>query len=539
MEKAVEPDFRTLFEALPGLYLALDTELRIVAASDEFLAATMTKRDRIVGRGIFEVFPDNPDDPKASGVSKLSASLNRVRRERVPNAMAIGKYDIPRPEEEGGGFEKRFWSPKNLPVLDESGQLVYIIHRVEDVTEFVRLMDKRTEQEVEIYLRTQELQQLNEQLQAADQAKNEFLSRMSHELRTPLAAIMGFSELFALADLDEKKSEWAATLLRAGKHLLQLVDEVLDISRIEAGELSISVEPVAVAPLLADAMEMIQPMADGRRVTLRDPEIQDGCSYVRADTQRLKQVLINLLSNAVKYNREGGEVEISAKREGSDWIRIGVTDTGPGIDPDSFEKLFTPFERLDAGADVEGTGLGLALSRSLVEAMHGSLTVSSTPGEGSTFTVELPMGEPAAVVAAAEERDGEELVAKRSYDGERRLLYVEDTVANIRLVEEILSARPSVRLLPAGMGSLGIELATEHRPDLVLLDLHLPDLGGAEVLARLRADERTRDIPVVVLSADATDRTPGPLLEAGAQAYLTKPIGVRELLEVVDTYVAG
>jgi CheY-like chemotaxis protein len=317
------------------------------------------------------------------------------------------------------------------------------------------------------------------------------------------------------------------------------VDEVLDISRIEAGELSISVEPVAVAPLLADAMEMIEPMADGRRVTLRDPEIEDGCTYVRADTQRLKQVLINLLSNAVKYNREGGEVEVSAVREGSDWVRISVTDTGPGIDPDSFEKLFTPFERLDAGADVEGTGLGLALSRSLVEAMHGSLTVSSAPGEGSTFTVELPMGEPAAVVAAAAERDSGELVATRSYDGERRLLYVEDTVANIRLVEEILSARPSVRLLPAGMGSLGIELATEHRPDLVLLDLHLPDLGGAEVLARLRGDDRTRDIPVVVLSADATDRTPGPLLEAGAQAYLTKPISVRELLEVVDTYIAG
>jgi signal transduction histidine kinase len=539
VEKAVEPDFRTLFEALPGLYLALDTELRIVAASDEFLAATMTKRDRIVGRGIFEVFPDNPDDPKASGVSKLSASLNRVRRERVPNAMAIGKYDIPRPEEEGGGFEKRFWSPKNLPVLDESGQLVYIIHRVEDVTEFVRLMDKRTEQEVEIYLRTQELQQLNEQLQAADQAKNEFLSRMSHELRTPLAAIMGFSELFALADLDEKKNEWAATLLRAGKHLLQLVDEVLDISRIEAGELSISVEPVAVQPLLADAMEMIQPMAEGRRVTIHKPDVGDGSRYVRADTQRLKQVLINLLSNAVKYNREGGEVEISAVRTGSDQVRIGVKDTGPGIDPDSFEKLFTPFERLDAGADVQGTGLGLALSRSLVEAMQGSLTVSSAPGEGSTFTVELRMGEPAAVVAATAELDGGELIATRSYDGERRLLYVEDTVANIRLVEEILSARPSVKLLPAGMGSLGIELATEHQPDLVLLDLHLPDLGGEEVLAQLRADSRTKDIPVVVLSADATARTPGPLLEAGAQAYLTKPIGVRELLEVVDTYVAG
>jgi signal transduction histidine kinase len=539
MEKAVEPDFRRLFEALPGLYLVLDPELRIIAASDAFLAATMTKRDRIVGRDIFDVFPDNPDDSRASGVSKLAASLNRVRSQRLPNAMAIGKYDIPRPEEDGGGFVERFWSPRNIPVLDESGQLIYIVHRVEDVTEFVRLTKRGTEQQAEIYLRTQELQQLNEQLQAADRAKNEFLSRMSHELRTPLAAIMGFSELFALADLDEKKSEWAATLLRAGKHLLQLVDEVLDISRIEAGELSLSVEPVAVGPLLADAMEMIQPMAQGRRVTLHRPDIGEGCSYVRADAQRLKQVLINLLSNAVKYNREGGEVEIAAMRAGSDWVRIGVTDTGPGIDPDSFEKLFTPFERLDAGAEVQGTGLGLALSRSLAEAMQGSLTVNSVPGDGSTFTVELRMGEPAAVVAEAAERDAGELVAKRSYDGERRLLYVEDTVANIRLVEEILSARPSVRLLPAGMGSLGIELATEHRPDLVLLDLHLPDLGGEEVLARLRGDERTKDIPVVVLSADATDRTPGPLLEAGAQAYLTKPIGVRELLEVVDTYVAG
>ena len=169
--------------------------------------------------------------------------------------------------------------------------------------------------------------------------------------------------------------------------------------------------------------------------------------------------------------------------------------------------------------------------------MHGTLTVSSTPGEGSTFTVELGRGEPAAVEAAATEEHA--LVASRTYDSERSLLYIEDTVANVRLVEEILNSRPSIRLLPAGMGSLGLELAAEHQPDLILLDLHLPDLDGDEVLARMRADKRTRDIPVVILSADATDRTPGPLLEAGAQAYLTKPIGVRELLEVVDAYVAG
>jgi signal transduction histidine kinase/ActR/RegA family two-component response regulator len=532
----MQPDFRTLFEAAPGLYLVLDSELRIVAATDAYLEATMTSRDQIIGRGIFDVFPDNPEDIEATGVSNLSASLNLVRRQRTPDTMAVQKYDIQRPEEAGGGFEERYWSPKNTPVLNESGQLAYIIHRVQDVTEFVRLTEDGTEPEAEIVLRGQELQELNQELRAADRAKNEFLSRMSHELRTPLAAIMGFSELFALADLDEKKSEWAATLLRAGKHLLQLVDEVLDISRIEAGELSLSVEPVAVKPLLADAMELIEPMAKGRQVILHPPEIQDGSGYARADTQRLKQVMINLLSNAVKYNHEGGEVHVSVETLGSDRMRLAVRDTGSGIEPEALAKLFIPFERLDAGADVQGTGLGLALSRSLVEAMGGSLTVDSTPGEGSTFTVELSRGEPAAVAAAS--AGAAELLTERTYDGERRILYVEDTVANVHLVEEILSSRPSVRVLPAGMGSLGLDLAAEHRPDLVLLDLHLPDLGGDEVLAKLRADERTKDIPVVILSADATDRTPGPLLEAGAQAYLTKPIGVRQLLEVVDTYVA-
>jgi signal transduction histidine kinase len=537
VEAKAQADFRALFEAAPALLLVLDPALQIVAVSDDYLEATMTRREEIIGRGIFEIFPDNPADPEATGVSRLSASLDRVRTEREPDTMPIQKYDIRRPEEEGGGFEERFWSPRNVPVLDDRGELVYITHRVRDVTEYVRLSERGTEQEAEIFLRTQELQRLNEQLQAADRAKNDFLSRMSHELRTPLAAIMGFSELLGMADLDERKSEWAATILKAGQHLLQLVDEVLDISRIETGEMSLSVEPVPIAPLLDEAMELIQPLADTRRVTIQKPRISGGSGYARADNQRLKQVVINLLSNAVKYNREGGDVEVSVEPEGSDRIRIAVSDTGKGIDPESIEELFTPFERLDADSDVQGTGLGLALSRRLVEAMDGSLTVTSAPGEGSIFTIELGRGEPVAVAAADTQEQG--VIAERAYDGERRLLYIEDTVANVRLVEEILSSRPSVRVLPAGMGSLGLELAAEHQPDLVLLDLHLPDIGGDEVLARLRADERTRDIPVVVLSADATDHTPGPLLEGGAQAYLTKPIGVRELLEVVDTYVAG
>jgi signal transduction histidine kinase len=532
-----EPDFRALFEAAPGLYLVLDPDLRIVAASDAYLKATMTRRDQIIGRGIFEVFPDNPDDPEATGVSNLSASLDRVRQRRVPDTMAVQKYDIKRPQEEGGGFEERYWSPKNTPVVDEAGELAYIIHRVEDVTEFVRLTERGTEQEAGIFLRGQELQRLNKELESANQAKNEFLSRMSHELRTPLAAIMGFSELLALSDLDERRQEWAGTILKAGQHLVRLVDEVLDISRIEAGELALSLEPVEITGLLEDAVELVQPLADGRGIALQRPRISDGSGYVRADSQSLKQVLINLLSNAVKYNREGGEVRVSVYAVGSDRMRIAVADTGPGIARESLTKLFTPFERLNAGSDVQGTGLGLALSRSLVEAMGGSIEVESTPGEGSTFTVELARGEPAAVAAA--DGDERELVAARRYDGERRLLYIENTVANVRLIQEILRSRPSIKLLPAGMGRLGLELAAEHRPDMILLDLQLPDIGGEEVLARLREDERTRKIPVVILSADATERSRAPLLQDGARAYLTKPIGVRDLLGVVDEYLAG
>ena len=262
-------DFRSLFELVPGLYLVLDPELRIVAATDAYLEATMTRREEVMGRGIFDVFPDNPGDPDATGVRNLSASLDRVRAKRVPDTMAVQKYDIQRPAQEGGGFEERYWSPKNTPVLDEAGRLAYVIHRVQDVTEFVRLAELDTEQEAEIFLRGQELQKLNTQLQDADQAKNEFLSRMSHELRTPLAAIMGFSELLEMADLDERKHEWAATIQKAGRHLLQLVDEVLDISRIEAGQISLSLEPVAVAPLLREALELI---AASRGRSPRDAE---------------------------------------------------------------------------------------------------------------------------------------------------------------------------------------------------------------------------------------------------------------------------
>jgi signal transduction histidine kinase/DNA-binding NarL/FixJ family response regulator len=547
-------DFKSLFESVPGLYLVLDPDLTIVAVSDAYLRATMTKRDEIIGRNLFEVFPDNPDDTQATGERNLAASLERVKRTQAPDTMAVQKYDIRRPESEGGGFEVRFWSPVNTPVIAPGGRLAYIIHRVEDVTDFVHLKQQESRQqeqteelrlrgaemEAEVFKRSQELQELNRKLEIANNAKSEFLSRMSHELRTPLTAIMGFGELLeTLADLTPQQKAWAGHIVAAGTHLLDLIGEILDISRVESGHLSTSVEPVSVAGLLIETMDLVQPLARSKEVALRVEPTSGGGSYVMADQQRGKQILINLLSNAIKYNRIGGEVTIKVEGRETDRLRISVTDSGPGLSEAQTARLFIPFERLDAAQKgIEGTGLGLALSRRLAQAMGGEMGVASRPGQGSTFWLELASVAPAAVVSTPTDRQ-EAAVTVRRYVSPKKVMYVEDTVANLRLIEQIMTLRPDVTLIPAMLGGLALELAREHRPDLMLLDVHLPDMSGDEVLAHLRAEHATASIPVVVLSADATPRQKDRLKAAGATAYLTKPIGVVQLLAAVDRILAG
>jgi CheY-like chemotaxis protein/anti-sigma regulatory factor (Ser/Thr protein kinase) len=307
----------------------------------------------------------------------------------------------------------------------------------------------------------------------------------------------------------------------------------------DAGQFSMSVEPVAVASVLRDTYELASPLAVRQGVQLELVDEHVAASYVLADRQRLRQVLINLISNAIKYNRPGGSASILVAKLPGDRIAIEIMDSGPGISPSDLERLFVPFERLDAAnSGVEGTGLGLVLSRDLIENMGGALEVSSVVGVGSTFSVVLNAVEPTVVDTASPMLQG--VVETRTYPGgERRLLYVEDLVANVALVEEILKRRPAVSLIPAMFGGIAIELARQHQPDLVLLDLHLPDVRGDEVLRRLKEDPATRSIPVVMLSADATERQRERLLSAGASAYLTKPIGVQALLESVDQFLGS
>lgn len=381
------------------------------------------------------------------------------------------------------------------------------------------------------------LRKAREVAEAASRAKSEFLSRMSHELRTPLNAILGFGQLTELDAQTPGQRENADHILKAGRHLLHLINEVLDITGIESGRLHLSVEPVHVSEAVQEVFDLIAPLASARKIELRVDGTAVGDRYVRADRQRLKQVLLNLVANAVKYNRDGGSVRVGCEQSGAGRVRIVITDTGPGIDAAKLHRLFTAFDRLGAEqTGVEGTGLGLALSKRLAEAMAGEIGVKTNVGEGSAFWIELPTSESQVSQLNPRELDAAKS-PRRSGPRTRKhtVLYVEDNLSNLTLVQRILSLRKDIELIPAMQGGLALELARLHRPDLILLDLHLPDIPGEEVLHQLRNTPDCRTIPVVVLSADATPGQIDRLLAVGAHAYITKPLEVKQFIGVLDS----
>ena len=370
----------------------------------------------------------------------------------------------------------------------------------------------------------------------ASTAKSAFLSRMSHELRTPLNSVLGFAQLLDMDVLEEQQHEAVGHILRAGHHLLSLIDEVLDIARIESGRLDLVLGPVAVRKVVHDAVDLTRPVAEDRGIvlTLDLGDLAED-AHVTADRQRLLQVLLNLLSNGVKYNRQDGTLNVSVRCDGEVTV-FTVTDTGFGIDPADAGRVFEPFDRLGAErSGVQGTGVGLTLSKHLVEQMGGTIELSSESGEGATFLVRLPSSAPPFAATPATNTPP---IRSPRVGGTLRVLHIEDNLANLELVEQILSRLPQVELLAAMSGSLGLELAKEHHPDLVLLDLHLPDMTGSDVLQQLRDDPGTTNVPVVVVSADATAAQVRRLRSNGAMAYFTKPIDVHELLSAVEMVAA-
>ena len=409
------------------------------------------------------------------------------------------------------------------------------------------IMRLNEELEQRVHERTMQLEQANgelamamEEAKSANQAKSAFLSSMSHELRTPLNAILGFAQILTSDKLPstlQQKKEFANHILKSGRHLLTLINDILDLAKIESGAVALSMEPVALQEILAECESMVAPLAGQRGIRLLFPE--ECKTHVTADRTRLKQILLNLLSNANKYNPQGGAVVAHRSPSGPGLLRISVQDTGMGLQPEQVRSLFQPFNRLgqESGAE-EGTGIGLVVTKRLVELMGGTIGVTSSLGVGSMFWIELKATDP---VPSRVEGAVERVVpaaAGHGVDEPSLILYVEDNPANLKLVEEIISFRPDLRLLSAPDGHLGIELARAHHPDIILMDINLPGVNGIDALKLLRNDPRTADIPVIALTANAMPRDVEKGLAAGFFRYLIKPINIDEFTEAINSTMA-
>ncbi len=572
VEPGAVPDFRALFEAAPGLYLVLRPDApryTIVAVSDAYAQATMTRREAIVGRGLFEVFPDNPDDPEASGVRNLSASLARAIDTRMPDAMAVQKYDVRRPEAEGGSFEERWWSPLNSPVLDGQGQVTYLIHRVEDVTEFVRLKQAgaelrgRAEQmEAEIFLRARELQQVNEELRLAnaeasrlyektlelDRLKTQFFASVSHELRTPLTLIIGPAQrLLASPDLAAVQRRDLEAIERNARVLLRHVNDLLDVAKLDAGQMVMHYARADVAALLRFSAGLFEVLAHERRMafTLDLPEAQ----IAEVDADKLGRVMLNLLSNAFKFSPSGGSVRVSLREGQGRMLTIEVADSGPGIPRALRQAVFERFRQLEGGTRREhgGTGLGLAIVHEFVALHRGHVEVQDAPEGGALFVVNLPLDAPQGEPVADEAGIGllqperAELIdelrpeprapmpreAEPAASGQPLVLVVEDNAEMNRFICETLQG--AQRVAAAFDGREGLRMALALQPDVIITDVMMPGMGGDELVRAIRAHPALDLTPIVVLSAKADDGLRATLLRNGAQDYLTKPFSAEEL----------
>jgi PAS domain S-box-containing protein len=495
---------RAIFDAAVDSIIVIDNDLNIVEASPSNDSTFAFPREETEGRMALDFV--HPDDRELI----LDALARGFANDEVVKVRFRGLHTH-------GGWV--MIESRGRVIRDAEGNSTGAVIISRDVSESVEA--------------ERALQLAKEEAEQANIAKSEFMSRMSHELRTPLNSVLGFAQILQMELESPEELEMIGYIVRSGGYLLELINEVLDISRVESGSIAVSLELVPVKALVGECIEMVSGESAVAQV-----EIIDECEsapLVRADPQHLKQVLLNLLTNAIKYNRAGGTVTLSS-RAASGRVRLSVTDTGPGIAPELHERLFAPFDRLDADArGIEGTGLGLALSKGLMEAIGGSIGVESTTGAGATFWLELPLAttsddysEVARDVASSPESDAA---------ASATVLYIEDNIGNVRLMERLMAHRPNVQLITTLEGSVGVELARQHCPDLILLDVHIPDLSGYEVLQRLHGDERTASIPVVMLSADASQEQIRRFTDAGVRDYLTKPLDLNHFLAQLDEYL--
>ena len=516
-------DFRILFESAPGLYLVLEPDLRIVAVTDAYLEATMTKREAIVGRYLFDVFPDNPDDPGATGTRNHRASLDSVLRTGKPHTMAVQKYDIRRPDAEGGGFEERYRSPINTPVFD-GDRLTHIIHRVEDVTDFVRLqqLDTRNQEAHEV------MRSNAEKLKEADRAKDEFIAIISHELRTPMTSILGWARMLALGDLDnETEREALESIERSTRAQAKLIEDMLDESRIASGRLRLDLRPLDLASVVEGAATLIRPAADAKAIKI-SVHLHGGRYPMAGNPMRMQQVIGNVLTNSVKFTQEGGNVNVRLGRDGSDAV-IEVTDNGRGIAPAFLPYVFDRF-RQGEGASTErqgGLGLGLAIARHLVELHGGSVDAASEGvGKGTTITIRLPLHDAGALQDDFVDRDASGRAKALPRLDNVRVLIIEDEADNRNVLAAVLK-RCGALVKCTATADAAHPIVGTWKPHVLVCDIALPDTDGCTFLERLRSEGSVT--PALALTVLGRPGEQARIIAAGFQVFRQKPIDPGDL----------
>lgn len=520
---ALRQELAATWRAIPDLLFEVGADgqyLRVLSSRPELL---VSDPETLIGQRVRDVMPAQAAEVVHQALADASAGGAVWGRELM--------LDVP---------AGRLWfeisvARKMGPESKETSFMVISRDITERKHSEDRLRQLNDELEQRVADRTSALLEAKNEAERANQSKSEFLSRMSHELRTPLNAILGFGQLLALAEPDPVRHGHVQQIIGGGKHLLALINEVLDLARVESGKMAVSLEAVTVADVVQECVALVQPQAEARRVRVQVDVCQPSVA-VLADGIRLRQVLLNLLSNAIKYNHQGGSVHVACELMPAA-LKLMVTDSGQGLSPDEVSRLFVPFERLNADEhQVEGTGIGLALSKRLVQLMNGEIGVSSHKGAGSTFWVQFPLAQSSQPVLPHAPKDGVSQPVATECGGVplRTVLCMEDNPNNLQLMESILGMLPGVRMLSAISPGLGVEMAQAHQPDLILLDINLPDMDGFEVMRCLREHPATKSIPVVAVSANAMEQDLARGMAAGFADYVTKPIDVGRLLRVVE-----